>query len=37
MSDSGAGKTVALKAIVDEAVEKLEFVEKVVVYSRSWG
>jgi len=28
------GKTVALKAIVDEAVEKLEFVEKVVVYSR---
>ena len=29
------GKTVALKAIVDEAVEKLEFVEKVVVYSRS--
>jgi len=29
------GKTVALKAIVDEAVEKLEFVEKVVVYSRA--
>jgi acetyl-CoA synthetase len=29
------GKTVALKAIVDEAVEKLECVEKVVVYSRS--
>jgi acetyl-CoA synthetase len=28
------GKTVALKAIVDEAVDKLEFVEKVVVYSR---
>ena len=28
------GKTVALKALVDEAVEKLEFVEKVVVYSR---
>ncbi len=28
------GKTVALKAIVDEAVEALEFVEKVVVYSR---
>jgi acetyl-CoA synthetase len=28
------GKTVALKAIVDEAVETLEFVEKVVVYSR---
>ena len=29
------GKTVALKAIVDEAVDKLECVEKVVVYSRS--
>jgi acetyl-CoA synthetase len=29
------GKTVALKAIVDEAVEKLDFVEKVVVYLRS--
>lgn len=29
------GKTVALKAIVDEALEGLEFVEKVVVYSRS--
>jgi acetyl-CoA synthetase len=29
------GKTVALKAIVDEAVEKLDFVEKVVVYTRS--
>jgi len=29
------GKTVALKAIVDEAVENLEFVEKVVVYSRA--
>ena len=29
------GKTVALKAIVDEAVDNLEFVEKVVVYSRS--
>src|ERR1700683_3342477 len=29
------GKTVALKAIVDEAVEKLECVEKVVVYSRT--
>ena len=29
------GKTVALKAIVDEAVDKLEFVEKVVVYSRT--
>lgn len=28
------GKTVALKAIVDEALEGLEFVEKVVVYSR---
>src|ERR1017187_10442896 len=28
------GKTVALKAIVDEAVEKLDFVEKIVVYSR---
>jgi acetyl-CoA synthetase len=29
------GKTVALKSIVDEAIEKLELVEKVVVYSRS--
>src|SRR5579863_10768093 len=29
------GKTVALKAIVDEAIESLDFVEKVVVYSRS--
>ena len=28
------GKTVALKAIVDEAVDNLEFVEKIVVYSR---
>ena len=28
------GKTVALKAIVDEAVEKLECVQKIVVYSR---
>jgi acetyl-CoA synthetase len=28
------GKSVALKAIVDEAIEKLELVEKVVVYSR---
>ncbi len=28
------GKTVALKAIVDEAVDKLECVEKVVVYVR---
>jgi acetyl-CoA synthetase len=28
------GKAVALKAIVDEAIEKLEFVEKVVVYAR---
>lgn len=28
------GKVVALKAIVDEAIEGLEFVEKVVVYSR---
>jgi acetyl-CoA synthetase len=28
------GKVVALKAIVDEALEGLEFVEKVVVYSR---
>ncbi|HEX6505199.1 MAG TPA: acetate--CoA ligase [Terriglobales bacterium] len=28
------GKTVPLKAIVDEALEGLEFVEKVVVYSR---
>jgi acetyl-CoA synthetase len=28
------GKTIALKAIVDEAVEKLEFVEKIVVYTR---
>ncbi len=31
------GKTVALKAIVDEAVEKLECVQKVVVYSRARG
>ena len=29
------GKTVALKSIVDEALEGLEFVEKVVVYSRA--
>ena len=29
------GKTVALKAIVDEAVDKLECVEKVVVFSRA--
>jgi acetyl-CoA synthetase len=29
------GKTVALKSIVDEAIEKLELVEKVVVHSRS--
>ena len=29
------GKTVALKAIVDEAVETLDFVEKIVVYSRA--
>jgi acetyl-CoA synthetase len=28
------GKTVELKAIVDEAIDTLEFVEKVVVYSR---
>lgn len=28
------GKTVALKAIVDEAIDRLELVEKVVVYSR---
>jgi len=28
------GKTVALKAIVDEAVDNLECVEKIVVYSR---
>ena len=29
------GKTVALKAIVDEALERLECVEKVIVYARS--
>ncbi|MGC2258108.1 MAG: acetate--CoA ligase [Candidatus Sulfotelmatobacter sp.] len=29
------GKTVALKSIVDEALDGLEFVEKVVVYSRA--
>ena len=29
------GKTVALKAIVDEALEPLDFVEKVIVYSRA--
>ena len=29
------GKTIALKAIVDEAIESLDFVEKVVVYSRA--
>jgi len=29
------GKTVALKAIVDEALEGIEFVEKVIVHSRS--
>ena len=28
------GKTVPLKAIVDEALDGLEFVEKVVVFSR---
>ena len=28
------GKTVELKAIVDEAIDTLEFVEKVVVYTR---
>ncbi|HKV81803.1 MAG TPA: acetate--CoA ligase [Candidatus Sulfotelmatobacter sp.] len=31
------GKTVALKAIVDEALEAIDFVEKVIVYSRSAG
>ena len=29
------GKTVPLEAIVDEALDRLEFVEKVVVYSRA--
>ena len=29
------GKTVALKAIVDEALESIDFVEKVIVYSRA--
>ena len=29
------GKTVALKAIVDEALEPIDFVEKVIVYSRA--
>jgi len=29
------GKTIALKAIVDEALESLDFVQKVIVYSRA--